>query len=157
MDKAELIDAELLARLAKIRKSNGYETDAGSKVLHGGGQAPEGKDSVTLRETEETTWGHNPRSTTCMVRPTYIIEGHAVCTAETHMARARALVRDICKAVELLDDPMLEQIWPVDATGVKAALIADRLQYAGKEIDDRAEGQNTATVRVKFNLTYQRD
>jgi hypothetical protein len=140
MSKANDIAEAIKARIETIRTANGYATDIGQTV-HRGRRQLETPDTATLYEGEEDA--SKPRAVpyTATAIINFTIEACAHCDPDNPDIAGHILIADIQRAV-FSDDNTL------------SGLLSETIQYAGRVIQPRIDGQSIVNVQVRLQATY---
>lgn len=140
MSKANDIAAVIATRLATIRTSNGYETDAGQTVYRGKRNLSAGN-CITLFEGEEDATRPRGEPYTANAIMHFIAEGVVACDPENPDIAGHKLVADIQKAIFSTDHTL-------------SGLLASPIIYTGRVIQPRADGSPLVSAQVRLDATY---
>lgn len=136
---ADDIATTLVAKLMTIRTANGYATECGSQVFQGRRAiSVEQTPCVVIHEGDEKIDDGTRR--TFKNATDYVLEGFATCDADNPNVAARAIVKDIKRAVFTGDITF--------GSGVV------RLEYLGRFIGENPAGTNYVSARVGIRVTY---
>lgn len=139
MTIADTLAADLAGRLANITIANGYATDIGLRVFEGRRRLDESHiPCVVIVEGEDSPAAQQMGKIKNVAR--YAVEGVAACDADNPNVVGRAIVADIKKA-----------IWGGDITFGRTVV---SLEYLGRTIAPREDGQETVSAAVEFSLSY---
>lgn len=139
MSIADTLAAQLVARVAAITVGNGYATDIGLRVFEGRRRLDESHiPCAVVVEGEDSPTSQQLGKIKNAVR--YAVEGVASCDPDNPNIVGRAIVADLKKA-----------IWGSDVTFGRTVI---SLEYLGRTIAPREDGQNTVSASVEFSVSY---
>jgi len=145
--KADQIANALRARLERIQRRNGYETDAGLTVFEGRTQIdPDRLPCVVMYEPEDTVGntrgreGALPSGVWALNTQPFEFEARAECDPDHPNRTARALIADIKRAI-FSDDLTLGGL-------------VTRIGYTGRLIDSRTFGSEIVGAVVKVEVVF---
>ena len=142
---AESVANEIRRRLLTCTVAQGAETDLGLVVHHGQAtidveQAP----CCKLVEGDDVAARSNSRSTDYEVEQRFAVIAYIPCTRDTPMTAAHAGARDIKRALFSTDGK---------PDGRIGGLVKS-IEYSGKQMGFRKEGELMVLVIVEFGVTY---
>lgn len=141
VSRANDIADAIKARSQAVRKINGYHTDIGQTVYRGKRQLTAGN-STTIWEGEEdagrATRG-SPYTTTAVQH--LVIEAAVDCDPDNPDIAGHKAIADLQRAIFAGDERL-------------DGLLAAPLQYTGRVIQPRLDGQSLVVVQIKLDATY---
>lgn len=138
MSLADDLAAEFVTRISRITTAAGFQTNIGQRVFEGRRRLDEGHaPCAVLVEGEDSPAGQQLGKVKNVIR--YAVEGIAACDPDHPNVVGRAIVADLKKA-----------IWGTDATLGRRALV---LEYLGRTIAPREDGQSLVSAAVEFAVT----
>jgi hypothetical protein len=142
---ADEIVAELKARLAQITKANGFETDIGVTTFEGRVQVnDEDVPCSSIIEGDDTLITSPGRSALWKLDQNYVLVGYAQCDADNPGTTARAIIRDLKRAV-------FRSNGKADATFGGKVL---EVNYRGRNIGPRADGVGIVMGLIEIAVVY---
>ena len=139
--KAAYIATALAARLAQVRTTNGYETNVGQVVFRGRRNTEPGP-HITLYEGEDTV---KEQTLKAMVHLTqvYVAEAVDACDPDNPNDRAHQMLSDLKRAVFGSDQTL--------------GGLVKMVEYRGRLIGTREEGQDYCFASIRFAVEYVED
>lgn len=145
--RAADVAAEVFTRLSQIAVTNGSETDIGTKVMRGRRKVPaedelpciqivEGNDDVTDKAARMN-------GSLVKVEMLFVIDAFDFCDPDNPNDKAHQMIRDIKRALFKGDRTL----------GGKVS----EIEYMGRDIGARPDGQNTVQAQVVVRVSYAED
>lgn len=138
---AEAIALALVARLAAIDGTGTFETTIGDTVFRGRRRIDETAiPCITLIESDEKVLQTAQDNKLVRLSQRYIVEAHDACDADNPNDKAHALIRDIKRALFLVDKTL--------------GGVARTMTYAGRMIAARDDGMAIVSAVVEIDVEY---
>lgn len=142
---AHEVAAEVSARIAQILTANGYETDIGTTVFEGRiAINDEDVPCISVIEGTDTVLSTPGRSALWKIEQRYALVGYAPCDPDAPNTAARAMIRDMKKAIFKTNDKP-------DATFGGKVL---EIHYKGRNIGPRPDGAAIVMAIVEIAVVF---
>lgn len=139
--KAAQIAAALAARLAQVTTTGGYETDVGLTVYRGRRNTEPGP-HITLYEGEDTAKEQSLKAVVHLTQ-VYVAEAVDTCDPDNPNDRAHQILSDLKRAVFGSDQTL--------------GGLVKTIEYRGRLIGTREEGQDYCFASIRFAVEYVED
>lgn len=139
--KAAQIATALAARLTQVRTTNGYETNVGQVVFRGRRNTEPGP-HITLYEGEDTVKEQTLKAMTHLTQ-VYVAEAVDTCDPDNPNDRAHQMLSDLKRAVFGSDQTL--------------GGLVKMVEYRGRLIGTREEGQGYCFASIRFAVEYVED
>lgn len=139
--KAAQIATALAARLSQIRTTGGYETDVGQTVYRGRRNVEPGT-HTTLYEGEDTVKEQSLKAMAHLTQ-VYVAEAVDACDPNNPNDRAHRILSDLKRAVFGSDQAL--------------GGLVKTIEYRGRLIGTREEGQDYCFASIRFAVEYVED
>jgi len=141
---SQAVADEVAARLARISRANGFETDIGLRLFKGRKAIDDAQiPCCVLIEGTDTATDRPGRLPSVSIRQRYMAAAYVTCDPNNPNLAAHAAVRDVKRA-----------IFAGDASFGGKVL---RVAYAGRDIGVRADGSPTVYVSVEIDVDFVED
>lgn len=143
---ADEVAAEVAARAATIRTSNGFESELGAKVLDGVVKVDD--DMIPclsiVEGADQVQNGPSQRVVIAHIKQQYALVAYAACDPNAPNVTARRLIKDMKRAMFLTDGK------PDVTWGGKVRSVT----YRGRNIGPRADGAAIVQAIVEIEVEY---
>lgn len=139
------IAQELSTIIGTIRKTNGYETDIGVKVMRGKRKIEDDEvPCVSIVEGDDNVnQGKSKREPSAEIDQQYMLVGYSPCDPNNPNDEAHKIIRDLKRAI--FKEP--------DGANSFAKKVRD-VQYKGRDIGARADGTAIVMGVIEITVTY---
>lgn len=150
MSIAKQLATALNARIATIKKANGYLTDIGSGVFNGRTEINVSElPCAVIVEGDDRVVSEGPSSPTVGVKQVkmaqrFIIEGHTTCNPLNPNDACHDIVEDLQRACFAGDR----------AFGLRGIVKGDEMAYNGKNFGERPDGTDIIAASIEIEIVY---
>lgn len=144
LNTASGVAAELASRLASIKKSNGYHTDIGVRVLRGRRKIDDNvvPCAVLVEGLDEVT-PHQSRIPQADITQGYVLVGYDECHPDHPNDKAHLILKDLKRAVF--------------CDGMTLDSKVRKVEYKGRDIGPRADGVGIVCASIEIEVKYVED